>query len=777
MHQPTQQQPAVCADELRAARGYQQAGAFDAAEQVCREVLQRHPEHAGALHRLGVLAYLQGRPLDAIAQIERAIALQGKVLEYYVSLLLALQEGGQREKSGAVMHAAEALGRAALRSEPGDAEILHRLGVMADLRGEHPAAAALIAQAISLHSADAEYHNNLGLALLADGRAEAAAGSFGEALRLNPEYLGAASNRALALETQGRFTEAITACRQVLELKPDFAPAWFNLSNLLYQHGGMDEAEQSFLRALALRPGYAEAHNNLGEICQKQGRVEEALTRFRTALALKPLDMQPHLSLGGLLHTLGRMEEAEAVYRDAQKLPGAALDIAIATMLPPIMPAAAEIPPARARYERELRALLERPARIGDLRDEGLINFFLAYHGANDKDLQVLLATVYAGARPELQWAGVKPRPAWDGKRKLRVGFISSFFKNHSIAKLTSGIIANLSRDKFEVMTLFAPPFKDDGASQYIVAHSDQHHLLPDQLQLAREFVAGLELDLLFYTDIGMDAYTYFLAFSRLARVQCVAWGHPMTTGIANMDYFISHEDCETEQGDCHYSERLIRMRPPAMYTYFWRPQLPATLKPRADYGLTEEAHLYVCPQALFKFHPDFDPVLEQILRGDPRGILVLIEGTTPAWNGVLMQRFANTMAHDILERIVFVPRQYGDGFINLIALCDVMLDPFHFAGATTSFEAFATGIPIVTLPSQYQRGRYTHAFYRRMGITECTAENPRHYAEIALHLGTDPAYCAQVRAKILVRNHLLYDDLGAVREFERCFEQMCRDG
>ena len=57
-----------------------------------------------------------------------------------------------------------------------------------------------------------------------------------------------------------------------------------------------------------------------------------------------------------------------------------------------------------------------------------------------------------------------------------------------------------------------------------------------------------------------MDIRTYFLAFSRLARVQCVTWGHPDTTGIPNMDYFISSNLIEPKEADEHYSEKLQRL-------------------------------------------------------------------------------------------------------------------------------------------------------------------------------------------------------------------------
>ena len=63
----------------------------------------------------------------------------------------------------------------------------------------------------------------------------------------------------------------------------------------------------------------------------------------------------------------------------------------------------------------------------------------------------------------------------------------------------------------------------------------------------------------MFYADLGMDIRTYFLAFARLAPVQCVTWGHPDTTGIPNMDYFISSDLIEADGAEKHYSETLYK--------------------------------------------------------------------------------------------------------------------------------------------------------------------------------------------------------------------------
>jgi protein O-GlcNAc transferase len=136
-----------------------------------------------------------------------------------------------------------------------------------------------------------------------------------------------------------------------------------------------------------------------------------------------------------------------------------------------------------------------------------------------------------------------------------------------------------------------------------------------------------------------------------------------------------------------------------------------------------------------------------------------------------MRRRWAAVMP-DVQERIVFLPRQAGPDYVNLIALADVMLDTVHFNGMNTSLEAFAVGTPVVTLPGEFQRGRHTQAMYRKMGIAECIAADAEHYVEIAVRLGTDRAWRETLHREITRRSAVLFEDMEVVREFERFFRE-----
>jgi predicted O-linked N-acetylglucosamine transferase (SPINDLY family) len=240
-----------------------------------------------------------------------------------------------------------------------------------------------------------------------------------------------------------------------------------------------------------------------------------------------------------------------------------------------------------------------------------------------------------------------------------------------------------------------------------------------------------------------------------------------MTTGIPNIDYFISSQHQEIANAEQHYSEKLVRLS--RMPTFYYKPTFPPLTKQRSDFGLSASAHLYVCPQSLFKIHPDFDRIFAEILHRDPQGCVVLVEGTYQAWTQRLKQRFAQTIP-TAQERIYFLPRMTLLDYFNLIALAEVLLDTFPFGGGGTSYEALAIGTPIVTLPTDFMRGRATYACYQQMGVTECIAQSPAQYVEIALRLGTETAYRAEIKAKLLANNAALYADGNIVRELEHFF-------
>src|SRR5262249_14112563 len=144
------------------------------------------------------------------------------------------------------------------------------------------------------------------------------------------------------------------------------------------------------------------------------------------------------------------------------------------------------------------------------------------------------------------------------------------------------------------------------------------------------------------------------------------------------------------------------------------RPERTGPLRSRNYFHLADDAHVYACPQMLFKFHPDFDDAIAGILRGDKQGVLVALESKYPEWKQLLLNRWSRTRS-DVVGRIHFQRQMPRSDFLELLACSDVMLDPFPFGGGHSSYEALSLGLPVVTLPGEFLRGRLTYAMYRQM--------------------------------------------------------------
>jgi predicted O-linked N-acetylglucosamine transferase (SPINDLY family) len=313
-----------------------------------------------------------------------------------------------------------------------------------------------------------------------------------------------------------------------------------------------------------------------------------------------------------------------------------------------------------------------------------------------------------------------------------------------------------------------------DELAQGFRSSADRYLELPDQVSEAHRQIRDLTLDVLVFTDVGMDPLTSALAYSRMAPVQCATWGHPVTTGSPAMDWFVSAEALETEGAEDHYTEKLLRL--PRLGVCYDRPAPPTDKLNREAFGVDPRAHLYLCPQSLFKLHPEFDPILAGILRADPQGLVLLLEGKYPNWTNSLQERFARRLP-DVASRVRFLPRLSRDRFLALNALADVLLDPVHFGGGNTSYEGFALGVPIVTLPSGFSRGRITYALYRQMGLDDGVVDSPEAYVYRAIRLGTDREYRRVVVERINERSHVLFGDTGGIRALEAFFQEVVSKG
>jgi predicted O-linked N-acetylglucosamine transferase (SPINDLY family) len=685
---------------------------------------------------------------DAAGQIEAAYKLCLQALQYEPENAMGLELSGVlASRLGDVQKAVELLERAAAR-RPGKAGLLANLGAVYRVAGRLDEAEARYREAIAADPTAVQAHFNLANLLAARSATAAALQEYAAVLALDPGNAGALNNMAALFDRMGRFAEAEQAYRALIAAHPRDAAARSNLGAFYMTLGRVDEAIALHREATEIDPDAPEPRNNLGVALIEAGSYAEAAACLRAARVRGGQFAEIHENLGNALRKLGDTEAAARSYERALSLGGkGGVSFKLATLLPVVAGSAADIVHWRQRMEGAVTALAATPPRLADpYAEAGVTAFNLSYHDTNNRGLQVALAQTYLKACPSLAYvaphcAVLRRLPAG----RLKVGFISRQFGTNAVGWCFHGVLRHMPRDD---MTVTALRFgdSDDPLWRSIAADVDATVILPASLETARQRIAALALDALVYTDIGMEPLTYFLAFARLAPLQCVLGGHPDTVGIPAIDFFLSSDLQEPPDADGHYSEWLVRL--PGAPTYYERPSLPSPLKPRSAFGLPNGQPLYFCAQTLIKIHPEMDALFAAILDRDPDGVVVLPGGYNPRLADHLRARFAESLGPRA-SRVTVLPALSHFDFMNVMALADVSLDTRPFGGGNTSWQAIAAGTPIVTWPGRFLRGRYTQALYRQAGATDTVVDSAQAYVEMAVRLARDRAFRAAVQARV----------------------------
>ncbi len=711
------------------------SGNHKRAEETCREVLRQEPNHATAWHYLSMIEQRKGKLESALGYIDQAIKSGGRQPAYCMLKGNLLQDSGRFPE-------AEACFRETIQLKPRFAQAYNNLGIVLRDQKKTEAAIEAFGRAVSLDARYFRAYNNLGTALQSVGRMAEAVECYKSAIEFDPGYFIAMHNLATAYLSAGNRADAELWFRKALNLKPEYAPSCLAYGRLLLEQREYADAEACCLQAIKVDQQNVDALNLLGEVWAIVGNTAQALGAYQRGMAIDSRNLR---SAMGLNLTLPQ------VYQDR-----AALEA------------------ARARFEKGLRALRENVGFLAQntadkiLADIQWNNFYLAYQGKDDKLLQkefscfvedVLMLTAPQYMAPRSQKS--------KSDRRIRVGFLGSFFYKCTAGTYFNSWISGLDRDRFEIFVYYTH-FDRDKVTEQVKASSDHFKQMPYSLLRIADEVLGDELDILVYPEVGMNGKTCVLSAMRLAPVQCAGWGHPVTTGHINMDYYFSSVLMEPENAQNHYTEKLVLL--PGIGTHYPIIPLPAPLE-RADLALPENRNLYLCPQSLFKIHPDNDELFLKILEGDDNGVLVFFTGRQEAITRAFIKRLTQAFEARGLEttgRVKILPNLDHDDYLRVNMACDVMLDTLYWSGGNTSLDAFSCGLPIVTLPGEFMRGRQSYGMLRLMGVAELIADNEDDYVRIALRLGKNQDYRKEVSERILANTHKILEDEAPIKAFTR---------
>ncbi len=720
---------------------------------------------------------LAARQLLAAGQVDAACILLRNAISIRSDEPVLWQTLGQAEFSARRFAAAREALKQANQLLPDQIRVLLFLGIAERELGDLDASLAALKQASLIHPVLPETYAQLGATLQLRGNFEEAVIAYRDEITRYPLGVRAYNNLGDALRKLARFDEALIVLERAVALNPHFALAWRNLGDVRNVLGKKASAVTAWIKAAQENPNDSQAHENIGLERLHAHDFERAAQFLKLASDARPVEQNPeifaatHCAYAYALAGLNLAEQArEVANRVLAKNPGnIQAGMLGALTMPRVFADLDEIARYRKQYRDGLARLESNFKTVNPDVLWGIVsnNFYLAYQGEDDFDMQTRYANWLHNLAPKDKFTSAS---ALSKNNPIKIAFVGGHFYECTVGKYFQSWVTELASEKyhdlFEVSVFYYGQTVD--ALTDSVAKVCQFTRITSGANSVATHIAEGQYDVLIYPEIGMDSSTYLLANLRLAPLQCVAWGHPVTTGSKEMDVFISVAAMEPPHSQAHYREQLVTL--PGIGTHYQQPKLLKSMS-REALGLLgsmsahnkSDVRLLLCPQSLFKIHPDCDAPFVEILailinkRIDTK--LVLFEDLVPAITQAFKTRFSAALVTAGLswnECVILLPRCDHQRFLAINAACDLMLDTFHWSGGNTALDAIAMGLPIVTLPGRFMRGRQSMAMLQQLGLTELIAESVASYVELAIKIVSDDSFRASIHERLL--NHEAQD-------------------
>jgi predicted O-linked N-acetylglucosamine transferase (SPINDLY family) len=672
---------------------------------------------------LGVILATNGRFDDALASYQKALELNPSSGEAYNNLANALLHLGRVEEAAQACHRA-------VQFMPDSILAHYNLGNALIQLGQVESAIAEYRAAITLTPKFPEAHSNLGNALTMLGRWREAEEACRAAIQLRPNYPAARNNLAGALIGLGRDDEAIAECRKAFELQPNYADAFANLGNAMKDLRRFDEAIGAYKQAISLRPQHAPFYSNLGVALLQAGKADEAMIPIQRALVLAPNLAGAHNNAAGVLKEMGRIREAVDAYRRALELD----------------------PSARSTRD----------------------NLILAAHYHSDYDGPSL-------RREAEQWAKIHAEPFYlhiaphendrDPDRRLRVGYVSADFREHTLGHTLLPLIRGHDRTQFEIYC-YSNARHTDRITTEFQAESDSWRdirtlLDDDAAKEIRDDKIDILVDLSLYT-----AGNRLPIFARKAApVQVAYLAYAGTSGLRTMDYRLSDRYLDPADSDLvAYVEQTIRL--PHSYWYYEPSGQTPEVAPSPS--LAKGYVAFGCLNNVAKISQLAIELWAELL-SNVKNARILIHSTSSDHQQSVMSPFVKRGIDS--SRIAFVNTRPWGEFLESFSGIDIALDPFPFAGGITTCDTLWMGVPVVTLSGTTAVGRGGRSILSNIGLPELIASSPHDYVRIATELSADSDRLSELRKAMRdrMKSSPLMNAAGYVADIESAYRQMWR--
>lgn len=355
--------------------------------------------------------------------------------------------------------------------------------------------------------------------------------------------------------------------------------------------------------------------------------------------------------------------------------------------------------------------------------------------------------------------------------RRLRVGYLSSDFREHPTARLVLGVLRHHNRQAVELF-MYCSGW-DDGSPlrKAVVAQFEHVHAVA---ALSDEAAAALmrshQIDVLVELNGPTRAHRMGILGHRPAPVQVAYLGWPGSVGGRVVDYVVGDAHTVPEGAEQHYPEKVIRLHPTYQANdHAAQPRAPQPT--RRAVGLPDDPSLVILGMfnAINKVHQVVWDAWMQILRAAPHTLLWMLDPGAVARQAIAHAAEAAGVA---VSRIIAAPKLPQAAHLARLQCCDLMLDPWPYGGHTSTADALFAGVPVLALEGNNFASRVSPGLLRAAGLHDLVCRTPEAYVSRAWRLLHHPGELRALQDQLrnAVPNSPVFDSAARARQLEQAF-------
>ncbi len=584
---------------------------------------------------------------------------------------------------------------------------------------------------------------------------------FKTILNKNPENLSIHLNLGVALNGLKDYDNAMLHLKKVISKQPDNFIAHYNLGSS-YKHLQLyQEAKSSYLKVISINPDYKPVYGSIGFIYNRLGEYQEAANAFLKEVELKPSDN----AYVNLMASLNEVKSPQ-VYKyalDAISLPNAtnALVYAYSVLID-----ACDGDVVEQIQDKVLSIASRDEIKTGVLQD-----ILLVSNSRSNIDPETIFYIHKLWGKRVLngceQHHYSKQISTTD---KLRIGYLSADFRAHSVGMFIHNIIRSHNKDLFDIYCYSNTSSKDSLTNNIIEA---AHNYIDVSLMTDKEIANKIHddgihilVDLAGHTtNTGVGA----LAYSP-APVQITYLGYPNTTGLETVDYRITDNYAESDEGTL-YLEELLKM-PSSFLCFgdFIEREIESVVPAARNNYIT-----FASFNNIRKLTPDAIRVWSNILKEVEHSKLIL-KASRIALDYVKENILLMFKRHGIeKERIVLRGLTASKAeHLDMYNQVDISLDTYPYNGTTTTCEALWMGVPVITLVGKQHAQRVSYSILKNIEVEDTITFTEEEYIDKAVELATNPEKLKSLRARIptAIRESILCNPEKFTRQLEDLYRQ-----